>query len=76
MATKLAKRVERETPDGKYVVTLTVEGIMLREKGRRLAVGPLDYEVLYLQGVRAKVQRDQEQRPKRRKKVSRGLLSF
>lgn len=40
-----AQRVTREL--GKYLVTLTIDGLVIREKGRRLEVGPLSYEILY-----------------------------
>ena len=68
MATKLEKPLEREV--GGLIVTLAPEGIYIREKGRRLKVGPLGYGVLYQRGVVSAL-------PSLRnsKRVTRGLLS-
>jgi len=70
-----ATEVIREV-DG-MIVRLTVHGICLKEKGRRLEVGPLDYATLY----RDAVQRDHGLSPIKPRKgrstaaVSRGLLA-
>ena len=69
-----AQRVTREV--GKYLVTLTIDGLVIREKGRRLEVGPLSYEVLYNDAV----QRQAGLSPIKARvgsatRVSRGLLS-
>ena len=70
-----ATEVIREI-DG-MVVRLTVHGIFLKEKGRRLEVGPFDYETLY----RDAVQREKGLSPikprtgRSTKTVSRGLLA-
>lgn len=59
------------------VVRLTIHGLFLKEKGRRLEIGPLDYESLY----RDAVQRQNGHRPIKPRKgrstaaVSRGLLA-
>jgi hypothetical protein len=59
------------------IVRLTVHGIFLKEKGRRLEVGPLDYQTLY----RDAVQRSNGLSPIKPRKgsttatVSRGLLA-
>ena len=59
------------------IVRVTVHGIFLKEKGRRLEVGPLDYDSLY----RDAVQRSQGLAPikprqgKTTAPVSRGLLA-
>jgi hypothetical protein len=71
--------VERLTADGKLIVELTVQGLMIREKGRRLKVGPFPYALLYQQGVQ-RAQGLEPLRPKGRAgkrvtKVSRGLLA-
>lgn len=70
-----ATEVIREI-DG-MVVRLTVDGMFLKEKGRRLEVGPIDYATLY----RDAVQRENGLAPIKPRKggrtglVSRGLLS-
>ncbi len=70
-----ATEVIREI-DG-MVVRLTVDGLFLKEKGRRLEVGPIDYATLY----RDAVQRENGLAPIKPRKgrgtglVSRGLLS-
>ncbi len=59
------------------VVRITVHGIFLKEKGRRLEVGPFDYETLY----RDAVQREKGLAPIKPRTgrstttVSRGLLA-
>ncbi len=77
MATLLSKPVSRFLPDRLYppglVVTLTPEGIYLREHGRRLKVGPLDLATLYTRGVRAQVEAKRVTKT-RRKRITRGLL--
>lgn len=70
-ATEVIREVEG------IVVRLTVHGIFLKEKGRRLEVGPLDYETLY----RDAVQREKGFTPIKPRTgrsmttVSRGLLA-
>lgn len=70
-----AQEVVREI--GQLIVTLTVHGLRIREKGRRVEVGPLAYEVLYRDGL----QRDKGLAPikprakGRGRMVSRGLLA-
>lgn len=70
-ATEVTREVEG------MIVRLTVHGIFLKEKGRRLEVGPLPYETLY----RDAVQRDKGLAPvkpragRSTKTVSRGLLA-
>lgn len=46
------------------VIELRPEGLMVREKGRRLWYGPLSYGALLLQGARQYV--DEQKRAKRR----------
>jgi len=78
MATKLSSKVVREveSKDGRtFIVTLSPEGLYMREKRRRGDFGPLDYGYLYLKaGTLAAVEKMTEKRS-RPKKVSRGLLS-
>ncbi len=70
-----ASEVIREV-DG-MIVRLTVHGIFLKEKGRRLEMGPFDYATLY----RDAVQHDNGLAPIKPRKgrskvtVSRGLLA-
>ena len=55
MTTRLHKPVARVVPtrrDGDLVITLTVEGIMVREKGRRTSYGPVSYGKLLLDAAR------------------------
>lgn len=48
MATKLSRASEKVVREvGGYIVTLTPEGIYLREKGRRLTLGPKSYGALW-----------------------------
>ena len=69
-----AQSVTREI--GKYLVTLTIEGVVIREKGRRLDVGPLSYEILYTDALQRKAGLSPiKARTGSIKKVSRGLLS-
>lgn len=62
---------------GTLIVTLTVHGLLIREKGRRVEVGPLAYEVLYRDSLqRAKGLTPIKPRVKGYgKMVSRGLLA-
>jgi hypothetical protein len=70
-ATEVVREVEG------MIVRLTVHGIYLKEKGRRLEVGPLEYETLY----RDAVQRSSGLAPIKPRRgrstttVSRGLLA-
>jgi hypothetical protein len=71
-----AQTVTREI-DG-LLVTLSNEGLFLREKGRKLTVGPFDFKHLYQDGV----QRQAGNAPlkprtprKGSKQVKRGLLA-
>lgn len=69
-----AQTVTREI--GKYLVTLTVEGLVIREKGRRLDVGPLSYEILYTDALQRQAGLSPiKARTGSTRKVSRGLLS-
>ena len=70
-ATEVIREVEG------MIVRLTVHGVFLKEKGRRLEVGPLDYATLY----RDAIQRENGLSPIKPRKgrstapVSRGLLA-
>ena len=72
MPTKLSKTLSRVTESG-LVVSLTPEGLTMRQKGKRTTYGPLSYEWLHLQG--AKLTATQHIRQTRRRHVSRGLLA-
>lgn len=55
MATRLQRPVKRVVPtrrDGELVITLTSEGVMVRQKGRRTSYGPIPYGKLLLDGAR------------------------
>ncbi len=59
MATKLTRNVTRIVPtrrDGDLVITLTSEGLMVREKGRRISYGPIAYGKLLLDGARMHIE--------------------
>jgi hypothetical protein len=74
--TKLTGVVRREVTgeDGRaYIITLTAEGLMLREKGRRTVYGPLAYPFLHYTAVARTVAAERTSTA-RRKHVSRNLL--
>lgn len=53
--TRLTRNVKREVAGSyheKLIVTLTADGVAIREKGRRTTYGPLPYPWLYLQGAK------------------------
>lgn len=66
--TKLRRPVRREVASlhhGPLVVTLTEEGLYLREKGRRTAY-LMPYGTAYQQAVQLKVQHDRQERKRQR----------
>jgi hypothetical protein len=74
--TKLAGVLKREVTgmDGKtYIITLTAEGVMMREKNRRTQYGPLDYSFLHFKAAAQTVEAERV-RSARRKNVSRSLI--
>jgi hypothetical protein len=74
--TKLAGVLKREVTgmDGKtYIITLTAEGVMMREKNRRTQYGPLDYSFLHFKAAAQTVEADRV-RSARSKRVSRSLI--
>lgn len=76
--TKLSGIVRREVvgEDGKlYVITLTAEGITMREKGRRTTFGPLSYAWLHFRAVSGQVEAERRSIG-RAKRVSRNLLTL
>ena len=76
--TYLAKPVVRHhvTLQGAaLVVTLAPEGIYYREKGRRTTYGPLAHGYLFQKAVEQHVLGQERDKPKRKLKVNRGLLS-
>lgn len=74
--TRLAKEVRREIESSgqALIVSLTPEGLMLREKGRRKSFGPLPYGWLYLQAAKLEADSLRAQRRHRRARAKRGLL--
>lgn len=74
--TKLSGVVRRVVTDeaGKeYILTLTAEGIVMREKGRRTQFGPLSYSWLHFTAV-ARTVASERTNTARRKQVSRSLI--
>lgn len=72
--TKLSGVVKREVVDATgaaFILTLTADGVMMREKGRRTQYGPLPYSWLHFTAVARTV--DSERRNTKRK-VSRSLI--
>lgn len=73
--TKLSKDLDREI-DG-YIVRISPQGLLIREKGRRKWFGPLPYGHLFIQAVRAEVHLPGPSKPRTQgRAVSRGLLSI
>jgi hypothetical protein len=77
--TKLHKPVTREVVranETPLVVTLTADGLQLREKGRRTRyLLPYGYAFVRAASLEADRRRRDKQRHTRRAKVSRGLLT-
>ena len=67
MATKLTTPVVREDTRDHYIITVAPEGLYLREKGRRTTYGPLTYGRLYLQAVRAEIERRKVEKKRQRR---------
>ena len=72
MTTKLTKPLSRVI--GEYVVTLSLDGIAIREKGKRLTAGPIPVGAVYQRAIQADVERTRRTRT-RHHGVSRGLLA-
>lgn len=70
---KVPRPVRRLTEDD-LIVTLTLEGLTVREKGRRTVYGPLPYGWLKLKAAERMAEQRRAERAKRRK-VKRGLLA-
>lgn len=74
--TKLTGVVKRSVtgPNGEeFIITLTAEGIVIREKGRRTTYGPLAYSFLHYTAV-ARTVAAERITTARRKQVSRSLI--
>lgn len=74
--TKLSGILRREVTgmDGKaYILTLTADGVMIREKNSRTTFGPLDYSFLHYRAAAQTVEADRV-RSARSKRVSRSLI--
>lgn len=56
-----------------YIVTLTADGVMMREAGRRQTFGPLTYGYLH-QTAAAKTVAAERTNTARRKRISRSLI--
>ncbi len=70
---KLPHPVRRLTEDD-LVVSLTPEGVTIREKGRRTVYGPLPYGWLRLKAAERMAEQRRAERAKKRK-VKRGLMA-
>jgi hypothetical protein len=74
MATKLTKPVRREiaAENGMtLIIELTPAGIMIKEKGRRTAYGPLSYAALHIRG--AQLEAAHRAREKQLERKAKGL---
>jgi hypothetical protein len=70
MPTKLTRNVTREVLSRRgteVVLTLTQEGVVVREKGRRKRFGPLDYGSLLLEVIRRTLEQERRERDRSRK---------
>jgi hypothetical protein len=74
MIAEITRPVSRVVP-GRLVVTLTREGVYLRERGRRRAYGPVPYGILFLQAAREYADGVRAARRKKPRRVSRGHLT-
>jgi hypothetical protein len=74
MIAPITKPVSRVVT-GKLVVTLTREGVYLRERGRRRAYGPIPYGILFLQAAREYADGVRAARRKKPRRVRRGHLT-
>lgn len=76
--TKLSGVVKRAvtSPSGEeFIITLTADGIMMREKGRRVQFGPLPYSWLHFTAAARTVAAERNaDRTSRKRKVSRSLI--
>jgi hypothetical protein len=57
-----------------YVARFASEGVYMREKGKRTEYGPTTWGVILLRGVQGAAIERIENKPARRKRVSRNLL--
>ena len=70
MTTRLTKPVKRVVPSrthGALVLTLTVEGVMVREQGRRLTYGPIPYGKLLQDGARMYIEAEKRRKAELKK---------
>lgn len=74
MTAPLVRPVERVV-DGNIVVTLTREGIYVRERGRRQTYGPVPYSRILLQAAREYADGVRAAKRKKPRLASRGRLS-
>jgi hypothetical protein len=75
MTTPLIKPVERVV-DGGLVITLTREGLYVRERGRRQSYGPVAYSLLLLQAARDHAEMVRSAKKRQQRRISRGRLSI
>lgn len=60
---------------GAVIIRITPEGAYYREKGRRKEYGPVSWDFQFRRAVDLTVQRAADAKPRRKRSVSRGLLT-
>ena len=60
---------------GEMIVTTRPDGLYIRQKGKRTTFGPLSWDFLFRRAAELAVQKNLEEKPRRRRRVSRGLLT-
>ena len=74
MTAPLIRPVSRVV-DGRVVITLTREGVYVRERGRRQSYGPISYGTLLIQAAREYADGVRVAKRKKTRRVTRGHLS-
>lgn len=74
MTAPLVKPVARVV-EGRMVITLTREGVYLRERGRRQSYGPIPYGMLLIQAAREYADGVRAAKRKKPRRVTRGHLT-
>ena len=74
MSAPLIRPVSRVVDD-RMVITLTREGVYVRERGRRQSYGPIPYGALLIQAAREYADGVRAAKRKKTRRVTRGHLS-
>lgn len=74
MSAPLIRPVSRVV-DGRMVITLTREGVYVRERGRRQSYGPIPYGALLIQAAREYADGVRAAKRRKTRRVTRGHLS-